>query len=141
MIVIGVPIFLLAAALIIYINSPSTSTIGNEMTDLQEKIGEIQELTITHHTSPQGNADIERHVTLENPEVIQQLLDEAAPTEIKATDAPPPEYTYTINTVTSESRYLLFVYEEGISINNSDHYTIEGDNHLIQAIENGDYEW
>lgn len=111
------------------------------MTDLQEEIGEIQEITISYHPEPQGNGDIERHVTLTDTEVIQQLFGEASPTEIKATNAPPQEYTYTINTITSESRYLLFVSEEGFSINHSNHYTIEGENQLIQAIEKGNYDW
>lgn len=140
MIIIGIIICVVAVP-IIFMNLPSTSTIGDEMENLQEESGEIQALTITHHTPPQGNADIQKRVDLEDPEVIQQLIEEAAPTKLEETNSPPPAYDYSIATVTPESSYQLLVYEEGFSINNSDHFTIEGDNLLIQAIENADYEW
>lgn len=138
-IIIGIIICIIVIP-VIFMNLPSTSTIGDEMKKLQEESGEIQSLTITHHDSPQGNADNRRHVTLEDSNDIQQLLGEAAPTELTAIDTPPPTYNYSIGTVTSESRDQIFVYEEGFSIN-TDHYAIEGENLLIQSIENADYEW
>ncbi len=111
------------------------------MERLQEEHGDIQSLQITNHSPPQGIAETERYVTLDDPTEIEQLLSEAASTELTPIDTPPPAYYYSIGIVSSENRFTLLLFDDGISLDGSNHFLIEGENLFIQAIEDGDYEW
>lgn len=111
------------------------------MKKLQTEYGDIQSLSITQHTPPQGIAETRRSVTLEDPNQIEQLLSQAAPTELTPTDTPPPAYYYSIGTVTSEARFQIFLYDGGFSIDGSDHFLIEGKNLFIEAIEDASFDW